>query len=118
MFEPQNISATGSTGSELGALTGVKPRETTPEVEEPTSFRGDDEYGDGAQDQAKRRPEAPVQKLPRARLSYSLTEKDAFVEILNPRTGDVIKRFPPEQAEDELRAFVEGDAGLFLDRVA
>ena len=119
MFEPQNISATSPGGADAGAFAAARSQEVSPEIQQPTSFRGDDEREQSPEQNAAR-PDVEQQsaKSPRARLSYSLTENDTYVEILNPQTGDVIKRFPPEQAEDQLRTFSQGDAGIFLDQVA
>ena len=118
MFEPQNISTTSSSGADAGVFATAKPRELAPEVQEPTSFRGDDSRDERPEQNAQPDVRQQEPKSPRARLSYSLTENDAYVEILNPQTGDVIKRFPPEQAEDQLRNFSQGDGGIFLDKVA
>ncbi len=119
MFEPQNISAPSSSRADAGVVGASRPRDSLPKVKEPTSFRGDDsqEQRPEQKEAARQQPEQTA-KSPRARLHYSLTESDAYVEILNPQTGDVIKRFPPEQAEDQLRSFAEGDAGVFLNKVA
>jgi len=50
-----------------------------------------------------------------ARLSYDPFERDVFVEILDPTTGDVIRRLPAERAADEHRGL---RGGAFLDRLA
>ncbi len=131
MLEPQNISTTGTTSAGLSASVAAKPREKDAEVRESTSLLGDDASGvrdndaSSAQDEDASKTLAPetlvgalAQSEPRARIGYSFEEKEPYIEILNPRTGDVIQRFPAEDAEDELRTFTQGDAGVFIDRVA
>ncbi len=124
MFEVQNISASGSNRADLSAPAASAPQDAAPaKVREIESSGGGDRRGQERSDsdrsgtnRAAAEPASP--RSPRARLSYSLTDKDSYVEILNPRTGDVIKRFPPKQAEDQLRDFTGGNSGVFLDRVA
>ncbi len=50
-----------------------------------------------------------------ARLSYDAFEADVFVEILDPTTGDVVRRLPAERVAEENTAF---RGGTFLDRLA
>ena len=123
MIEPQNIGATGTTTVGVSASPAAKPQEKDVEVREAISFHSDDDGGarndntDKAQTPVA--PAKPVaQSSPRARIGYSFEEKQPYIEILNPRTGDVIQRIPAEDAENELRTFTDGDAGVFVDRVA
>lgn len=51
-----------------------------------------------------------------ARLSYDPENAEVFIEILDPTTGDVIRRFPAEEATDEQSAFPQG--GALVDQVA
>ena len=123
MFEPQNISAAGTTTAGLGGSSAAKPREKDVEVRKPTALPAKDESGvrDEATSKTKSpetQPEPAPQKGPTARIGYSFEEREPYIEILNPRTGDVIRRFPAEAAEDELRTFTDGDSGVFIDRVA
>lgn len=46
-----------------------------------------------------RAPE-PIQRKFQARLNYDPLESDVFLEILDPETGEVIRRFPAEKAAD------------------
>jgi len=49
-----------------------------------------------------RAPE-PIQRNFQARLNYDPFERDVFLEILDPKTGEVLRRFPAEKAaEDEM----------------
>jgi hypothetical protein len=51
-----------------------------------------------------------------ARLSYDPENAEVFVEILDPTTGDVIRRLPAEKAAEEESVF--GYGGALIDRVA
>ncbi len=51
-----------------------------------------------------------------ARLSYDYDHEDVVVEILDPRTGDVVRRLPADRAAQEHQGF--RNSGAFLDRVA
>ncbi len=46
----------------------------------------------------------------RARLTYDEKLSRVFVEILDPRTGDVITRFPPERLVEHLNSLAADDA--------
>jgi len=60
----------------------------------------------------------------RARLSFDPEAHRVFVEIIDPKTGDVITRFPPEQIATHIDEVLEQtgqqtnlqDAGLIVDR--
>ena len=54
----------------------------------------------------------------RARLSYDFESEDVFIEILNPRTGDVIKRLPPEDATAEVNTLSGSLPGALYDATA
>ncbi len=60
----------------------------------------------------------PVSSPFQARLNYDIQEDDVYIEILSPRTGDVIQRLPPEDAVEQLRERTDGHTGAVLDRVA
>lgn len=51
-----------------------------------------------------------------ARLSYDPVEADVFVEILDPTTGDVVRRLPAETAADESADLKHG--GTLVNRIA
>lgn len=61
-----------------------------------------------------RAPE-PIRPAFQARLNYDPLEADVFLEILDPETGEVIRRFP---AEDAARDEVTGRGGALIDHVA
>ena len=50
-----------------------------------------------------------------ARLSYDPESAEVFVEILDPTTGDVIRRFPAEEAAEKQSAFRQG--GQLVDQL-
>ena len=124
MIEPQNIGTTGTTTAGFGVSPAAEPQEKDVEVRAAISLRGDDD-DDAARDDDTDKALTPgalvsplAQSAPRARIGYSFEKKEPYIEILNPRTGDVIQRIPAEDAEDELRTFTHGDSGVFIDRVA
>ncbi len=50
-----------------------------------------------------------------ARLSYDPDEAEVFVEILDPITGDVIRRLPADKAAEDHANFRDG--GALFDRL-
>ncbi len=50
-----------------------------------------------------------------ARLSYDVEDADVYIEILNPRTGDVIRRLPPEDAVPLIRDIADAGPGAVID---
>lgn len=61
-----------------------------------------------------RAPE-PIQRKFQARLNYDLLEAEVFLEILDPETGEVLRRFPAEEAaEDETTKH----GGVIFNRLA
>ncbi len=50
-----------------------------------------------------------------ARLSYDFEDADVYIEILNPRTGDVIRRLPPEDAVPLIRDIADAGPGAVID---
>ncbi len=50
-----------------------------------------------------------------ARLSYDPVDADVFVEILDPVTGDVIRRLPADKAAED--HVLLRDGGALLDRM-
>ena len=61
----------------------------------------------------------------RSRLAYDRELARVFVEIVDPESGEVIDRFPPEELVKHMKSMTEQDllssgresAGLLLDRV-
>lgn len=50
-----------------------------------------------------------------ARLSYDFEDADVYIEILNPRTGDVIRRLPPEDAAPLISDITNAAPGAVID---
>ena len=50
-----------------------------------------------------------------ARLSYDLEKHRVYVEILDPKTGDVIQRLPPESAVERMHELSGGRIGALVD---
>lgn len=78
----------------------------------------------GREDEADAKPAAPVPDASgfepirrnfQARLSYDPVEADVFIEILDPRTGDVIRRLPAESEDDDPS---NRHLGTLVDRIA
>ena len=53
-----------------------------------------------------------------ARLSYDREKKRVYVEILDPRTGEVILRLPPESAVSRMIELSGGRLGALVDSTA
>lgn len=76
---------------------------------------------------SKERPEPAeaAPRSPRSRLAYDQELSRVFVEIVDPATGEVVHRFPPEQLVKHIRSLVDANSdtgdpdgsGLVLDRV-
>jgi len=60
---------------------------------------------------------------PRSRLTYDQELSRVFVEIVDPKSGEVVQRFPPEELVKHIDAIVAAangeidDSGLVLDQV-
>ncbi len=63
-------------------------------------------------------PEKPVSSTYQARLNYDVQNEDLYIEILSPRTGEVLQRLPPKDALEPLLQNTDGKPGAVLDRVA
>ena len=61
---------------------------------------------------------APREPAISARVNYDYEDARIFIEILNPRTGDVIRRLPPDLAVDFAQAETGRSTGIVLDRSA
>ena len=75
---------------------------------------------------AKRSESAPVAaQSSRSRLAYDKELARVFVEIVDPESGEVIDRFPPEELVRHMKSLIEQQhlpsgqdgTGLLLDRV-
>lgn len=60
----------------------------------------------------------PISSPFQARMNYDIENDDLYIEILSPRTGEVLQRLPPEDALDPLLKATDGKAGAVLDQVA
>ena len=102
----------------------------------PTVLRESGKVRSLAKNQVEERDERPSQVQPiepeeqpvterssRARLSLDPEQRRVFVEIVDPKTGDVITRFPPEQIADHIDSVLERtgqgtnleESGLIVD---
>ena len=99
MSSLEAIGNTHQTGSLRGDETPVV-RVQEPESERPV------ETGE----RAEKRPQSQRVELPtrafQARLNYDNEAEEVVVEILDPQTGDVLQRLPPEELPDDIRALV------------
>lgn len=62
------------------------------------------------------RVEAPTHAF-QARLNYDRVADEVIVEILNPNTGDVLRRLPAEELPEDIRNLV-GRAGPLVETFA
>jgi uncharacterized FlaG/YvyC family protein len=67
-------------------------------------------------ERAEKRQQAQRVELPtrafHARLNYDRDSEEVIVEILDPKTGDVITRIPAEELPDDIRALVSESGPL------
>lgn len=47
------------------------------------------------------RPVEPIQRKFQARLNYDPLEAEVFLEIIDPETGEMLRRFPGEKASED-----------------
>jgi len=57
----------------------------------------------------------PIRRKFQARLNYDPFERDVIIEILDPETGDVLRRLPAEKAREDETA---NRGGAILNRLA
>ncbi len=50
-----------------------------------------------------------------ARLTYDQERGRVYVEILDPQTGEVLQRLPPESAVERLQELNDGQPGALVD---
>jgi hypothetical protein len=84
---------------QISGLAEPRPRVITPSREEPPDRHTDPMEKPRIPDPI-RAPE-PIQRRFQARLNYDPIEADVFLEILDPETGEVLRRFPAEKAEED-----------------
>ena len=103
-----SLEAIGSS-HQAGSLRGDEVpvvRVQEPESEKPV------EKGE----KAEKRPQAQRVELPtrafQARLNYDQDADEVVIEIINPKTGDVITRIPAEKLPDDIRALVSESGPL------
>ena len=63
-------------------------------------------------------PAAEAAPADNARLSYDRETKRVYVEILDPKTGEVIQRLPPESAVSRMIELSDGRRGALVDSSA
>ncbi len=63
-------------------------------------------------------PAAEAAPADNARLSYDRETNRVYVEILDPRTGEVILRLPPESAVSRMIELSGGRLGALVDSTA
>tara|TARA_R110002110_G_scaffold284986_1_gene499093 strand:- start:74619 stop:74957 length:339 start_codon:yes stop_codon:yes gene_type:complete len=57
----------------------------------------------------------PIRRKFQARLNYDPFERDVFIEILDPETGEVLRRLPAEKVGEDESAY---RGGAILNRLA
>lgn len=108
-----NGATLSATGNRPLAATGESAAARSPR---PASASGTELRRDTrAEDTTAATATALRQPSPRARLTYDPQEATVYIEILNPRTGAVIQRLPPEQATDAVLRATERTIGAVVD---
>ena len=113
--DPRSLTAkTPHKDAEQGTVAPASDDvETVPSVEDT------DETRSTRTESEDRAPEAPASDSSvSARLTYDLEESEVFIEILDPRSGDVIQRLPPDKAAGEIAELTGGASGAIFDQVA
>ncbi len=83
------------------------PGEAPPSVPKPIPEEETESRPDASEEKTRvpdpiRVPE-PIQSKTQARLNYDPFQADVFLEILDTKTGEVLRRFPAEEAaQDEI----------------
>lgn len=116
-------------------FSGAAGESTAKEPVRPTRVAGSDARGVAApasapekaveSSESRSRSELLNNESRRGRLAFDEELSRVFVEIVDPRSGEVILRFPPEQIvrhvaelkEAKAQAAKSGDTGLVLDQV-
>ena len=110
MSSLEAIGNTHQAGSLRGAETPVI-RVQEPESERPV------ETGE----RAEKRPQSQRVELPtrsfQARLNYDNEAEEVVVEILDPKTGEVLTRLPAEELPDDIRTLIS-DSGPLIETFA
>ena len=110
MSSLEAIGNTHQTGSLRGDETPVV-RVQEPESERPV------ETGE----RAEKRPQSQRVELPtrafQARLNYDNEAEEVVVEILDPKTGEVLTRLPAEELPDDIRTLIS-DSGPLVETFA
>ena len=86
------MDATARISSEVERRFGV-PNPNRDEAVDPTA-----ELADKAPLPEPFKAPEPIRRKFQARLNYDPIERDVFIEILDPETGEVLRRFPAEKA--------------------
>ena len=104
-----------------GARADTRPTRAPERLAQPR--RASPEAADVAAQPRRASPEAAEVAAPRepaitARVNYDYEDARIFIEILNPRTGDVIRRLPPDLAADFALEETGRSTGIVVDRSA
>ena len=114
----ESLTAQSLSETPRGGSTGdlVRPAESGARAEARASSKNNP---------AAERSEA--QSSSRSRLAYDTELSRVFVEIVDPKSGEVVQRFPPEQLVRHMSELIDqdlldpsagaGDPGLVLDEV-
>lgn len=105
--------------SSIGRVTPAAPSQRPASVREPPS---DEPSNRAVPEAAPGKPVSVSSKPPsfaaggaHARLTYDVEDADVYIEILNPRTGDVIRRLPPEDAAPLISDITNSAPGAVID---
>ncbi len=106
-------------------LPAEPPRERppAPAASRPTEPVVRKERGESSQKAEQSSRSLQAAQSSRSRLTYDQELSRVFIEIIDPKTGEVLQRFPPEQLVRHIDSIVAAanreaeDPGLVLDRV-
>ena len=103
------VDATARISSEVERRFGV-PNPNRDEAVDPTA-----ELADKAPLPEPFKAPEPIRRKFQARLNYDPIERDVFIEILDPETGEVLRRFPAEKAAEDKTT---SRGGAIINRLA
>lgn len=97
----------------IRASLDTQPPERNRRADARAGYAG--ERAEAAQAPGRVRVEAAPASF-QARLNYDRERAHVYVEILDPKTGDVLRRLPPDQAAEEYAPVKRG--GALFNRIA
>ncbi|MHA1565623.1 MAG: flagellar protein FlaG [Alphaproteobacteria bacterium] len=112
-IKPQRATATELTNQSKPTANPTRPDDSKAVARDEKVSRPEPE-----QKPASEAAEKPVSSPYKARLNYDIENEDIYIEIISPRTGEVLQRLPPEDALDPLLKTTDGKIGAVLDQVA